>query len=478
MPNTMMAACTLAMAALCSACGGGGNADGDPGTPSIPAANRAPTVARPNGYQFVTIGELLNYDVTQGGRTFADDDASSLTYKVAFVAFTHGLEINGTRVTGRFQSPGLVQIKVTATDRQGENAEDTFSIVAPAPEPGRPLLPETMYTYDDTKLDLPYWYRFSREQTIPFFDTTPVDNPTTDAGATLGRVLFYDKRLSITNTAACGSCHEQAQGFASAEKFSEGFQGERTRRNVMALANVRYNVRNHFFSDFRVHTLEALVPMPIEDPTELGNSMSLLETKLADTDFYPPLFQAAFATPEINRDRIAKALAQFLRSLISYRSKFDRAYTEFNPNNPPDPAAVLTAEELRGAEVFVLGRCGHCHTDTVHTNRDPANNGLDVEFTDPGAGLGAFRVASLRNVAATGPYMHDGRFATLREVIDHYDSGVKDSPFLSAILRELQDELPLRLNLSEDDKNALEAFLHTLTDEEFLNAPRFSDPFQ
>ena len=473
-----MAAGTLLMAVLCSACSGGSNSDSSPVSPPVPAANRAPTVARPNGYQFVTVGTLLNHDVTQGGTTFADEDVSSLTYEVSFVSLTHGLAINGTRVTGEFQSFGLVQVKVTATDRQGESAEDTFAIVATAPEPGRLRLPATVFTYDDAKLDLPYWFRFSREQIIPFWDTTPVDNPTTDAGATLGRVLFYDKRLSITNTASCGSCHEQALGFASLEEFSEGFQGERTRRNVMGLTNVRYNLRNHYFSDFRVHTLEALVPTPIEDPAELGNSLPLLEAKLADTVFYPQLFQAAFGTPEINRDRIAKALAQFLRSLISYRSKFDQAYTELDPNYPPDPAATLTPEELRGAEIFALGRCGHCHTNTVHTNIDPANNGLDIDFLDPGAGLGTFRVASLRNVAVTGPYMHDGRFATLREVIEHYDSGVEDSPFLSAILRELQDEKPLRLNLSEEDKNALESFLHTLTDEQFLTDPRFSDPFQ
>ena len=479
MASTRIALRVFAMAALCSACSGGSNSDDSPDSPPVPPANRAPVVARPNSYQFVSVGTSLNYDATQGGTTFADEDVRSLIYHVSLLSSPRGLTVNGTRVTGAFQSVGLVQVSITATDPHGESVEDTFAIVAPAPEPGRPGLPVTMFTYDDAKLDLPYWFRFSREQIIPFWDTTPLDNPTTDAGATLGRVLFYDKRLSITNTASCGSCHQQARGFASPEKFSEGFQGEHTKRNAMGLTNVRYNLRNLYFSDVRARTLEALVPMPIEDPAELGNSLSLLEAKLTATDFYPPLFQAAFGTAEINRDRIAKALAQFLRSLISYRSKFDQAYSELDdPSDPPDPAATLSSEELRGAEVFVLGLCGHCHGSAVHTNIDPANNGLDVDFMDAGAGFGAFRVASLRNVGVSAPYMHDGRFATLREVIDHYDSGVKDSPFLSAILRDLQAEAPLPLNLSEEDKNALEAFLHTLTDEQLLTDPRFSDPFQ
>jgi cytochrome c peroxidase len=151
------------------------------------------------------------------------------------------------------------------------------------------------------------------------------------------------------------------------------------------------------------------------------------------------------------------------------------------PPADADPTLVLTPQELLGAEMFVNGLCGHCHTIGVHTNDRPANNGLDAQFTDPGAGNGEFRATSLRNIAVSGPYMHDGRFATLREVIDHYDSGVQASPHLSSLLLTHQGpgpDVPRRLNMTEEQKQALEAFLNTFTDDALLNDPKFSDPFQ
>jgi cytochrome c peroxidase len=240
----------------------------------------------------------------------------------------------------------------------------------------------------------------------------------------------------------------------------------------MALTNVRFNVQNLHFSDDRVEGLENLTLLPIQDDLELASSLELVEGKLRSTTFYPPLFDAAFGTPEINRDRIAKALAQFLRSLFSYQTKFDRAYHVMNEGDIADPATVLTAQEIRGFDVYVESNCDLCHQNDVHVTI-AHNNGLDLVLVDPGAGGGHFRSASLRNVGKSGPYMHDGRFATLREVIDFYDHEVQASPGLSPILSP-----PLRLNLSEDDKLALEAFLHTLTDDEFLTAEKFSNPFR
>src|ERR1700741_4695547 len=180
----------------------------------------------------------------------------------------------------------------------------------------------------------------------------------------------------------------------------------------------------------RVGTLENLALMPIEEPLELGNTLPLLEEKLRAVDFYPPLFEAAFGTPEIDANRIARALAQFLRSMISYRSKFDRAFNPIDPGVPVDPATVLTAQEMQGREVYIGGSCFHCHTLDVHSNPFPANNGLDETITDPGTavGRGEFRAAALRNIAVSGPYMHDGRFATLRDVIEHYDHGINMNP--------------------------------------------------
>jgi cytochrome c5 len=191
-----------------------------------------------------------------------------------------------------------------------------------------------------------------------------------------------------------------------------------------------------------------------------------------------------FGSSDITIDRVALALAQFLESLISYQSRFDLA-TNPMTNDPPDPATVYTPQELRGLEIY-SDDCSICHRMQANTNEWQANNGLDEVPSDPGAlaqdvrrndAQGVFRAASLRNIAQTAPYMHDGRFATLRDVINHYDHDVKDSPDLDGILRGV-DGNPRRLNLSEEDKDALEAFLHTLTDDAFLTDPKFSDPFQ
>lgn len=442
--------------------------------------NAVPIPSAPNANRIVNVGQYIEFDAIAEHTVFTDPDGDEMTYEVAFVPTADQFQVHGTLIGGHLSKIGAVRVVVTATDPYGGTGTDTFLIAAPAPEPGRPDLPSPSYVYDDTLLDWPESFRQSRDTDVPFRDTTPPDNPTTNAGATLGRVLFYDKRLSITNTHSCGSCHEQQRGFTIGERFAVGVTGELTKRNPMSLANVRYNLRNAYFGDARVIGLEALAPMPIQDPIELGNDLPDVIEKLSRTDFYPPLFEAAFGSEEITESRIARALAQFLRSIVSYRSKFDLAFNDAYPL-APNPAAVLTAEELLGRDVFVKGSCGFCHTHGTHENNLVSNNGLDAEFTDPGAGDGEFRASSLRNIAVSGPYMHDGRFATLREVIDHYDSGVKASLQLHFLLRDHQSagsEQPSRLGMTEEEKLALEAFLNTLTDDALLNDPKFSDPFQ
>ena len=189
--------------------------------------------------------------------------------------------------------------------------------------------------------------------------------------------------------------------------------------------------------------------------------------ELSATDFYPPLFTAAFGTPEVTSERMSRALAQFMRSLISHRSRFDQAFTMKQP-----PESVLTEQERRGHGLF-FSNCGSaCHKDEVQAVEFPSSNGLDIVSADPGVGEGEFRVHSLRNVAVSGPYMHDGRFATLAEVIEHYSSGVKGVPRLHSALR------PGGLKFTAQQKAELEAFLLTLTDSPMLTDPKFSDPFQ
>ena len=209
------------------------------------------------------------------------------------------------------------------------------------------------------------------------------------------------------------------------------------KRNAMGLTNVRYNAGG-YFSDQTAETLEAAVTRPIEDVHELGNSLTALEAKLAATDFYRGLFTAAFGSPDVTRDRIAKALAQFLRSILSYQSTFDLAGGRLFASGSFVASAVYTDEEQRGAEIFGWGCSrGGCHVEAVQVTSAAQNTGLYAVLTDMGAGRGRFRPASLRNIAMTAPYMHDGRFATLREVIEHYTTNMIKTPDITWFFRRL-----------------------------------------
>jgi cytochrome c peroxidase len=445
--------------------------------------NGSPVVVQRNDDIILTVGEAIAVDASQSGRTFADPEGDRLTYDVSLRGAPRGLAISGTQVSGQIDSIGLVEVTIRAMDPFGGEGSDTFLVAAPATEPGTPTLPDPSYVYSDAGLsaELPYMYRDSTD------DTVLDNNRTTDAGATLGRVLFYDRRLSITNTVACSTCHLQSHGFATPERFPTGALGVPLKRNAMALGNVRYNAQRSWFSDMRVHRLEELALQPIENAEELGSSLALAETKLRGTPFYASLFEAAFGSPDITRERIGLALGQFLQSLMTYRSRHDLA---FNPmeNEPYDPTPVLTAQELRGFRIFddnPRTRCNSCHDLRLGTNVWQANNGIDLVPTDPGTldpamqrdgSVGVFRAASLRNIAVTAPYMHDGRFATLRDVIDHYDHGIQDSPNLDGILHSLAGG-PVRMNLTEDEKDDLEAFFRAMTDDAFLTDQKFSSPF-
>jgi cytochrome c peroxidase len=453
----------------------------------IVSPNAAPTVVNANDGVLVSVGSQFDYDAIKAGSVFADANGDALSYQVTLRGSAAGITVTGTHVTGSFSATGLVEVTVTASDGYRGTGKDVFTLAAPGPEPSRPVLPATTYLYADSELPLPYIFQMSSETNVPLWDTQPPDNRTSDAGATLGRVLFYDKRLSSTNTAACASCHQHDSAFTTSIAFPTGPLGVPTTRNPMALANVRYNINSAWFSDMRVNSLHDLALMPIQNPAELGMSLRLLEAKLAATDFYPPLFQAAFGTPQVTADRIGRALEQFLQALISYRSKADLAINSMT-NVYIDPSLVLNAQELRGLDIFNGAAgvpCSLCHEVKAATNVWQANNGLDLVPLDPGTtvpalqrdgSVGVFRAASLRNIALTAPYMHDGRFATLREVIDHYDHGIVASPNLDAILKDATG-VPRRMNLSDADKAALEAFLNTFTDAPMLADPKFTDPF-
>lgn len=354
-------------------------------------------------------------------------------------------------------------------------------------------LPEVPYGY--ASITLPNHFRVNAGGGLPSsvtaHDNMPAGNAITDNGATLGRVLFYDKNLSRNGTVSCASCHQQAHAFSDPERLSVGFENGRTRRHSMSLVHARYYQRGRFFWDERAATLEQQVLMPIQDEVEMGLTLAELEAKVRSKPYYAPLFTDAFGDATISSDRIARALAQFVRSIVSYQSKYDvgRAMVQ----TPGQPFPNFTPQENQGKQLFFLpvngggGGCLGCHTSEAFINAPvgPFNNGLDaVSTTDRGAFesdgrpnlVGAFKTTSLRNIAESAPYMHDGRFATLEEVVEHYNSGIQAHPNLAPALRSPAGT-PIRLNFTEAQKNALVAFMRTLSDPAFLSDPKYADPF-
>jgi cytochrome c peroxidase len=321
----------------------------------------------------------------------------------------------------------------------------------------------------------------------------PADNPLTVEGVALGRRLFYEKRLSANNTVTCGTCHLQRLAFTDGRRFSIGFDGTPTKRNAMSLANSLW-VRN-FFWDGRAAGLEAQAVTPLTDPHEMGQSLDSSVLKLRAAGSYAEAFSAAFGSADITPERIVRAIAQFERTLISADAPYDqflRGEYVFTPLEQEGYELFFGGVEMPGVATSTSGPsprvvrslgCANCHggprtlTETFH------NNGLDSIFADPGregvTGMaydrGRFRVVTLRNIALTGPYMHDGRFATLPEVLDHYSEHIVGGPTLSPTLRDPSGR-PELLHLTDREKKALLAFLNTLTDSTFITDPRFSDP--
>lgn len=344
------------------------------------------------------------------------------------------------------------------------------------------LLPTTAFNYAAPVLPLSFTVNPILAQ-----DNTPLTNLTTDVGATLGRVLFYDKRLSTNQTVSCSSCHQQAHGFSDPRKLSVGFNGGLTGRNSMGLSHARWYQRRHFFWDERANTLEDQVLQPIQNATEMGMTLAALTNRLAAEPYYTNLFAKTFGSAAVTSDRISRALAQFVRSIVSVQSKYDTGVASNFAN--------FTPQENLGRQIF-LGQvgnatCAACHgTDNFVPGPALNNNGLEFPYVDLGVGgitgnpadNGKFKVPSLRNIELTAPYMHDGRFATLEEVVEFYDHGVVDNPNLSPPLRlpppPGQPVGPVRrLNLTPQQKAALVAFLKTLTDAKLATDVKYSDPF-
>lgn len=312
-------------------------------------------------------------------------------------------------------------------------------------------------------------------------------NPLTKQGIALGRMLFYEKALSANGNISCGSCHQQDRAFTDGKKFSEGTDGKLTSRNAMALVNLLWV--DNFFWDGRSKGLENQSVVPLTDPHEMGQQLDVSARKLQSLAKYPPMFKESFGTDKITGTYITYALAQFERTLISADSKYDQYLQgKYQP----------AASELRGIDLFfgndkkqepLMRRrtCGHCHGGPKTFSELFHNNGLDGSFQDLGratftglpADNGRFRVVTLRNIALTAPYMHDGRFETLEEVIDHYSDHIKESATLSPFLREgMENSNKIGFQFTRQEKEDIVNFLHLLTDSSFVNNPVFSDPFK
>lgn len=318
-------------------------------------------------------------------------------------------------------------------------------------------------------------------------------NPITNEGATLGRVLFYDKNLSVDNLVSCASCHQQANAFSDLKTLSEGVAGE-TGRHSMRLINTRFADEGHFFWDERAASLEIQTTQPIQDHIEMGfsgengdPSIADLDAKLAGIDYYRDLFYLAFGSEEITEVRMQLALAQFIRSIQSFYSKFDVGLAQ--ANNINTDFTNFTNEENLGKQLFLDpppnggAGCGGCHRGPefdIDPNSD--NNGVITQANSTETDLTNTRAGTLRDIFKSngelnGPLMHDGSFSTLEEVIEHYNQ-LPESAQNANLDRRLEGPGGLqRLNLTEMEKSAIVAFIKTLSGTDVYTAEQWSDPF-
>lgn len=311
-------------------------------------------------------------------------------------------------------------------------------------------------------------YDFVAPDNFPPPVYTFANNPVTEKGFLLGKRLFFDPILSADNTVSCGSCHIQSLAFADVplHGVSVGINGLKGTRNAPALANLAF--KPEFFWDGGVTHLDFAPLNAIESEFEMGAKIEEIIAKLNAHTEYPALFHDAFSTEKVTTPYLLHALAQYMTRLISNQSSYDQYLAG---------KYTFDEQELHGLALF-QDKCASCHDGILFTDYSYRNNGLDTLAQDPGRARitayegdhGKFQVPSLRNVAVTAPYMHDARFRTLEEVLDHYSNGVADAKTLDPILKR-EDELGIPLEATE--KQAIIAFLKTLTDREFLNDALF-----
>lgn len=348
---------------------------------------------------------------------------------------------------------------------------------------------------------------------------SPTDNPITMEGVALGRKLFYDPILSGNGKQSCAGCHKQELAFTDGKAISIGSRGLKAKRNSMALVNLGWQDR--YFWDGRAQTLERLIHFPVTDSLEMNASITDVEKRLNADTSYQRLFKSAFDVREISMPLVEMALSQFLRTIVSYKAPFDLIYQDYVSHGNPDVSdlqLVLNGfdkgnESLYGEDsslikrirevsadtkvLTVFSKCIDCHYNSLQlfckqceTAKLPVsaktkfkNNGLEVEGADKGlySQTGKekdkylFKVPTLRNLSFTAPYMHDGRFKTLEEVVEHYNSGIEPNPNLDTLLMDSSGK-PIRFGLNEQEKKQLVGLLKLFTDSSVVTDMRFSEP--
>ncbi|HLP94372.1 MAG TPA: cytochrome c peroxidase [Saprospiraceae bacterium] len=321
--------------------------------------------------------------------------------------------------------------------------------------------------------------------------------------AVLGRVLFYDKKLSKDGTVSCATCHKQDLAFSDDKAFSDGVYDRSTTRNSFALGSVAnfsayygtdLNGSNaiRFFWDNRAETAQDQSRGSMTNANEMDMSMHDITNTVASQPYYAPLFEKAFGTNEVTEAKVLEAVANFVNAMGSFQSKFDQAANSSQVSFSGNFGNVVfnqdfsgfTAAENRGKKLY-NDNCSSCHSGNMgRPVLALANNGLELNPTDKGVGAitgnpadeGAFKVPTLRNVTLTAPYMHDGRFQTLEEVIDFYSTGIQNHPNLHSFLKS--GNQAKKMNFSAQEKADLMAFLNTLTDDHLLADKKFADPFK
>jgi cytochrome c peroxidase len=310
---------------------------------------------------------------------------------------------------------------------------------------------------------------------------TPSTNLMTNEGVELGRKLFYDERLSANNTQSCGSCHLQSASFSDTSSFSLGIDGVAGNRNSMPLINLGW--MNSFFWDGRAAGMENQVYQPVTNPIEMHSTWPDVAAKLQQDALYPALFLQIFGTNLIDSVLVSKAISQFMRTLISGNAPFDK----YLMTGSSGWNAVDEQMAYEGFTIFMdesKGDCFHCHGDSYNplwTDNSFHNNGLDITFTDNGRGAitgntydnGKFKTPTLRNLVFTAPYMHDGRFTTLQQVINHYSQGLQNSATIDPLMKHIGTG---GSQMNPGDKSKLLMFLISLSDSSFVSDPKFSDP--